>query len=296
MGARRRDRLSESLGALECLARAGEALLAQVLAQVVEPRLHHGEPGPRERESRVEIDGPLGAGPGGTCIRENRAVVNDDFSVNPRTAPWRTVALRFGFLASAAFPLRRGGQPVAELTLYARDAGAFDAEQVGLLEASGGSVTVERSDSLRESLIGVAPFFVGLGAIILIAGYGFDLWPNSPLTISEMLDRVVSTAGDWLTWVDLYLIFAVSTAMIPSESDREPWGQVLVVFGVIALAAFLLRWTPRLTADMIKVGETVLNGLTFAFGVSVLINGLVAILIWLVEWMVTSITQRRVKY
>ena len=36
---------------------------------------------------QIEIDGPLGAGPGGTCIRENRTVVNDDFSVNPRTAP-----------------------------------------------------------------------------------------------------------------------------------------------------------------------------------------------------------------
>src|SRR5215467_3685825 len=39
-----------------------------------------------------------------------------------------------------------------------------------------GSVTVERTDSLRESLIGLAPFVVGLGAILLIAGYGFDLW------------------------------------------------------------------------------------------------------------------------
>jgi signal transduction histidine kinase/DNA-binding NarL/FixJ family response regulator len=84
---------------------------------------------------QIEIDGPLGAGPSGTCIRENRTVVNDDFSANPRTAPWREAALRSGFLASAAFPLRRGGKPVAELTLYARDAGAFDAEQVALLES-----------------------------------------------------------------------------------------------------------------------------------------------------------------
>jgi PAS domain S-box-containing protein len=84
---------------------------------------------------QVEIDGPLGAGPGGTCVRENRTVVNDDFSVNPQTAPWRAAAVRFGFLASAAFPLRRDGRPVAELTLYARDAGAFDAEQIALLES-----------------------------------------------------------------------------------------------------------------------------------------------------------------
>ena len=84
---------------------------------------------------QIELDGPLGLGPAGTCIRENRTVVNDDFAVNPRTVPWRPGALRFGFLASAAFPLRRAGKPVAKLSLYARHAAAFDAEQVALLES-----------------------------------------------------------------------------------------------------------------------------------------------------------------
>jgi PAS domain S-box-containing protein len=84
---------------------------------------------------QIEIDGPLGLGPAGTCIRENRTVVNDDFSENPQTAPWRAAAQRFGFLASAAFPIRRCGKPVAKLSLYSREAGAFDAEQVALLES-----------------------------------------------------------------------------------------------------------------------------------------------------------------
>ncbi len=159
-----------------------------------------------------------------------------------------------------------------------------------------GSVTVERTDPVRESLIGVAPFFVGLVAIVLIAGYGFGLWPNSGLTAREMVDVIVATAGDWLTWVDLYLIFAVSTAMIPSESDREPWGQVLIVFGVIAVIAFFLKWIPPITPEMVHWGETILNGLTFAFGVSVLVNGTVAIFIWIVEWLVASFTQRKVRY
>ncbi len=84
---------------------------------------------------KVELEGELGRGPTGTCLRENRAVVNDDFAVNPAAAPWRQQALRHGFGASAAFPLRRGGEPVAALTLYAADPHAFDAEQVGLLES-----------------------------------------------------------------------------------------------------------------------------------------------------------------
>jgi hypothetical protein len=172
---------------------------------------------------------------------------------------------------------------------------------LGLARARGkqfslGSVNVERTDSFRESLIGLAPFVVGLGAILLIAGFGFDLWPDSGLTLNQMLDRVLSTANDWLTWLDLYLIFAVSTAMIPSESDREPWGPLIAVFGIVGGLAILLGWTPRIPPDVIDLARRVLNALTFAFGVSVVVNGTVAFAILIIEWTVTSVTRRKVRY
>ena len=87
------------------------------------------------KEIRVETEGALGSGPTGTCIREDRPVINDDFDINPSAAPWRKPALRFGFRASAAFPLHRHGRVVGVLTLYAAEPGAFDQEQVNLLEA-----------------------------------------------------------------------------------------------------------------------------------------------------------------
>jgi hypothetical protein len=159
-----------------------------------------------------------------------------------------------------------------------------------------GSVNVERTDSVRESLIGLAPFAVGLGAILLIAGFGFGLWPDSDLTPDQMLNVVLPTANDPMTWLDLYLIFAVSTAMIPSESDREPWGPLIVFFGVIGGLAILLGWTPRIPPDIIDIARRVLQALTFAFGVSVVVNGVVAIVIWVAEWTVTSVTRRKVRY
>jgi hypothetical protein len=172
---------------------------------------------------------------------------------------------------------------------------------VGLGRARGkqfslGSVNVERTDALRESLIGLAPFVVGLGAILLIAGYGFDLWPESGLSLNQMLDRVLSTSNDPLTWFDLYLVFAVSTAMIPSESDREPWGGLIAVFGVGGALAILFGWTPHIPPDLITLGRNVLDALTFAFGISVVVNGVVAFVIWIVEWTIGSVTQRRVRY
>ncbi len=63
-------------------------------------------------EIRVDVEGDFGAGPTGTCIRENRVVINEDFAVVANVAPWRESALRYGFRASAAFPLRRLDTPI----------------------------------------------------------------------------------------------------------------------------------------------------------------------------------------
>lgn len=87
------------------------------------------------KEIKVEVQGKLGKGPTGTCIRVNRAVVNDDFTANPATSPWREPAQRYGFRASAAFPLHRHGKAIGAFTLYASEPNAFDTEQVGLLES-----------------------------------------------------------------------------------------------------------------------------------------------------------------
>ncbi|RQW81594.1 MAG: PAS domain S-box protein [Methanothrix sp.] len=84
---------------------------------------------------RIEVDGEFGSGPTGTCIREEKAVTNDDFDSNSATLPWRKAALRYGFRASASFPLRCRESVVGALTIYALEPKAFDAEHVELLES-----------------------------------------------------------------------------------------------------------------------------------------------------------------
>jgi PAS domain S-box-containing protein len=84
---------------------------------------------------RVEVDGDLGQGPTGTCIREGRPVVNDDFDSNPATWPWRAATRSHGLRASAAFPLHRAGQAIGAITFYASRPGFFTAGQVDLIES-----------------------------------------------------------------------------------------------------------------------------------------------------------------
>jgi PAS domain S-box-containing protein len=87
------------------------------------------------REIRVELTGELGAGPTGTCVREDRVVLNDDFDSNRAMAPWRESARKHGFKSSASLPVHRHGEPIGALTLYAGTPGAFDPEQVKLLNS-----------------------------------------------------------------------------------------------------------------------------------------------------------------
>lgn len=105
---------------------------------------------------KVTTEGDLGRGPTGTCVREDRAVINDDFDVNPAVAPWRGPALSWGFRTSAAFPLRCGGEVVAALTLYVTRPHDFDAEQIDLLQALAADIsyaldTIEQERQHRQA-------------------------------------------------------------------------------------------------------------------------------------------------
>lgn len=159
-----------------------------------------------------------------------------------------------------------------------------------------GSVTIDRTDPVRESLIGVAPFLVGVGAIWALMGWGFDLWAHSGVTFELFFQRVGQYANDWTTWLDLYLVFAVSTAMIPSESDREPWGPVITFFGAGVALLFILGWTPRVPPDAVTLARNLLDALTFALGIAVIVNGGMAGALWLLEQMLARIKSSPVEY
>ncbi len=137
--------------------------IGQVSREQVVPMAWYGPASDYVKKIKVETKGELGQGPTGTSIRENRAVINDDFETNPAASPWREPAGRYGFRASAAFPLRRRGRATASLTLYALEPGVFDTEQVGLLESLSADISyaldtldheqlrVRAEDALRES-------------------------------------------------------------------------------------------------------------------------------------------------
>jgi PAS domain S-box-containing protein len=84
----------------------------------------------------------IARGTWGDSNRDNgpthRAMRTGEMQVDPRyddvaTRPWRTEARARGFLSAIALPLKVGSVPFTVLTIYAGDADAFDAEELGLL-------------------------------------------------------------------------------------------------------------------------------------------------------------------
>jgi len=77
---------------------------------------------------------PEGQGPTGRAVREGRIIASPAIEHDPAMAPWRMQAVPRGYRSSAAIPLRRGGQIVAVLNLYAAEPGVFDASEIKLLQ------------------------------------------------------------------------------------------------------------------------------------------------------------------
>jgi PAS domain S-box-containing protein len=72
--------------------------------------------------------------PTASALRSGRPYISNDFHADPRTAPFRERAARFGIKASGAFPILRAGQVIGTLNLYFDTVGAFVPKLVELIE------------------------------------------------------------------------------------------------------------------------------------------------------------------
>ncbi|MDD2764796.1 MAG: PAS domain S-box protein [Opitutaceae bacterium] len=82
-----------------------------------------------------------GQSPVGICLREGRTYVCNDILADPHTLPRRHAAVRRGFRASIALPVRAGGGVAGALVVYATTPGFFADKEVSLLEEAAADVS-----------------------------------------------------------------------------------------------------------------------------------------------------------
>ena len=159
-----------------------------------------------------------------------------------------------------------------------------------------GAVTVAKSDPFRESWIGLAPLLTGTAAILLLARWQFGVESLPALRPEAIWQILVSSlqAPDALVW--LYLIFAISNAMWPSESDRQPWWSVLLFLVLIAGAVYVSGLVPQIPVELKRWVLTGVTYLTFAFALAVSVDVPFALLLFALEKVGERILHRHVEY
>ena len=135
-----------------------------------------------------------------------------------------------------------------------------------------GYVETERTDWLRGSLIGAAPLIAGGSLIAFLASN----YPELPVLWDLLLQGQSTLFWSGLLmlpeqryfWLLAYLIFVVSSTMLPSDSDRHAWlplGLTLAFFLVVVIIAGAGPWIVENLAPSIN---SIFNGLAMVFGIS----------------------------
>jgi hypothetical protein len=149
-----------------------------------------------------------------------------------------------------------------------------------------GSVRVSKVDPVRASLIGVAPLLGGSAVILLIG--------NLVLGVADLADAMagqgvggvldalsqMAQVGDFWLW--LYLIFAVSNAMLPSESDMAAVRPVLIFLGIVAAVVLVVTGVRGISPAVVDGVNAIAGYLAIAFGLTLGVDLVFMLVIWLV--------------
>lgn len=95
--------------------------------------MHAVQPGYVESLQLTWNDDAWGNNPAGRAIRSGQTQICQDIAAEPLSSPWRELALRYGYRASIALPLRGNGTVFGVITLHAATPQAFTDDEIALL-------------------------------------------------------------------------------------------------------------------------------------------------------------------
>lgn len=147
-----------------------------------------------------------------------------------------------------------------------------------------GYVETQKTDWFRDSLIGAAPLIVGS----LITGWiAATIWHpqglGEPLSNGDMqvfweAIRGIYNGSDF--WIWFYLIFTISSMMLPSESDRSSWLPVFLIFLGFVAVLILAGAGAWMQSTLLPVINPFILDLIIVFSVSLVVHSLLLIPVW----------------
>ncbi|MEJ2209734.1 MAG: hypothetical protein P8129_11945 [Anaerolineae bacterium] len=151
-----------------------------------------------------------------------------------------------------------------------------------------GSVRVGKVDPVRASLIGLAPLLGASAAILLIGNLvlGLDelaasLSGGGMEELWAAVQQVMRVPDAWL-W--LYLIFAISNAMLPSESDMSTVRPILIFLGIATAVYLVVAGVPSIPPGVREAVNAIAGYLASAFGLTLAVDALFILIVGLLLW------------
>jgi hypothetical protein len=162
-----------------------------------------------------------------------------------------------------------------------------------------GYVETAVSDPVRETLIGVAPLITGSLFVSYIVFQHLGLLAAWNTAKSGGPDMIFSLLGELIRrpdfWLWFYLLFTVSSMMLPSSSDRRTWLPIaawLIFLLGISLLAGVGPWLLENIAPTIDRGVT---ALAVVFGISAVIHLVLLPVFWGIQRLLSHFTRMEVR-
>lgn len=157
-----------------------------------------------------------------------------------------------------------------------------------------GYVETAETDWLRDALIGAAPLVTGglfvAYAGIMRLGVGQSWMQLIPANFPTSVQAILATYSQPDFWMWFYLIFAVSSMMFPSASDRRTWLPVVLILGVLSGIFILAGFGPWLSAHLGVPLQIIIQTATVIFLISGVVHILLLVPVWVTRMLLSRIT------
>lgn len=137
-----------------------------------------------------------------------------------------------------------------------------------------GSVETYSNGFFRDALIGVAPLVFGSGVVIFLAGllHLDRAWTAlANLQFSWFWELLVGAVQTPYALIWFWLMFVVSSTMMPSEPDRRSWFPVLLIGG-IAAALLLVTDNGWVFGSLLAPVNWAARALTLVFVINLIVH------------------------
>jgi hypothetical protein len=157
-----------------------------------------------------------------------------------------------------------------------------------------GYVETAKSDIVRDSLVGAAPLIIGSICVAYIAFYPMearillDVLREGQFNLFWMGLHALPKVQDFYLW--FYLAFAVSSTMMPSQSDRHAWIELVIAVSVLFSIALLIGAGPWMWKNIAPLLSNFLSSVAAIFGLSAVIHAMLILPTTLLHKLLARVT------